>query len=53
MQELPIIPVYFYVSTSMSKPYVRGYFQNFHDLHPLKDLWIDEEAKAEYLSKSE
>jgi oligopeptide transport system substrate-binding protein len=53
MDELPIIPIYFYLSTSMSKPYVRGYYENFHDLHPLKDIWIDEEAKARYLSKSE
>jgi oligopeptide transport system substrate-binding protein len=53
MDEMPIIPIYFYVSTSMSKPYVRGYYENFHDLHPLKDLWIDEEAKEQYLSKSE
>ncbi|MEX2141735.1 MAG: peptide ABC transporter substrate-binding protein [Pirellulales bacterium] len=53
MDELPIIPTYFYVSTSMSKPYVRGYYQNFHDIHPLKDIWIDEDAKAQYLGKSE
>ncbi len=46
MHELPIIPVYFYVSTSMSKPYVSGYYPNFHEFHPLKYIWIDEEAKA-------
>jgi oligopeptide transport system substrate-binding protein len=46
MHDLPILPVYFYVSTSMSKPYVRGYYANFHEFHPLKYIWIDEEAKA-------
>lgn len=49
MSELPILPLFYYVSTSMSKPYVRGYFSNFHDLHPLKPIWIDQEAKARYL----
>jgi oligopeptide transport system substrate-binding protein len=53
LEELPVLPVYFYVSTSMAKPFLRGYHKNFRDVHPLKDLWIDEEAKAEYLSKSE
>jgi oligopeptide transport system substrate-binding protein len=53
LEELPVLPIYFYVSTSMSKPYLRGYHTNFRDLHPLKDLWIDEEAKTDYLSKSE
>jgi oligopeptide transport system substrate-binding protein len=53
LDEMPVIPVYFYVSTSMAKPYLRGYHKNARDVHPLKDLWIDEEAKAEYLRKSE
>jgi oligopeptide transport system substrate-binding protein len=51
--EMPVIPVYFYVSTSMAKPYLRGYHKNARDVHPLKDLWIDGEAKAQYLRKSE
>jgi oligopeptide transport system substrate-binding protein len=53
LDELPVLPIYFYVSTSMAKPYLRGYYKNFRDVHPLKDLWIDEDAKAEYLSNSE
>ena len=28
MEEVPIIPMYYYVSKSMVKPYVRGYFSN-------------------------
>jgi oligopeptide transport system substrate-binding protein len=48
LEELPVLPIYFYVSTSMAKPYLRGYHTNFRDLHPLKDLWIDEDAKAAY-----
>jgi oligopeptide transport system substrate-binding protein len=48
LDEMPVLPIYFYVSTSMVKPYVRGYYTNFHDVHPLKYLWIDEEAKADY-----
>jgi oligopeptide transport system substrate-binding protein len=43
MRELPIIPIYFYVSTSMSKPYVKGYYHNHQDFHPIKYIWIDDE----------
>jgi ABC-type transport system substrate-binding protein len=29
MREMPIIPMYFYVSTSMSKTNVNGYYPNY------------------------
>jgi oligopeptide transport system substrate-binding protein len=46
MDEMPILPIYFYVSKNMVKPYVRGWYSNLQDVHPLRAIWIDREAKA-------
>ncbi|RIK80155.1 MAG: peptide ABC transporter substrate-binding protein [Planctomycetota bacterium] len=43
MAEMPLIPMYFYVSKSMLKPYVRGFYNNILDHHPLHAIWIDRE----------
>ena len=44
MDELPIIPVYFYVSKNLVKPYVRGFYNNIQDYHPLWAIWIDRDG---------
>ena len=41
MGEMPVIPIYFYVSTNLVKPYVRGFYNNSQDLHPLTDISIE------------
>lgn len=41
MDDMPIIPIYFYVSKNMVKPYVRGWYNNLQDGHPLNTVWID------------
>jgi oligopeptide transport system substrate-binding protein len=41
MDELPLLPVYFYVSKNLVKPYVRGFYNNIQDFHPLWALSID------------
>jgi oligopeptide transport system substrate-binding protein len=41
MDQLPIIPIYYYVSKNLVKPYVRGWYNNLQDLHPLHTIWID------------
>ncbi|MBA3482889.1 MAG: peptide ABC transporter substrate-binding protein, partial [Pirellulales bacterium] len=46
MDELPILPFYFYVSKNMVKPYVRGFYNNFQDSHPVSAIWIDREQKS-------
>ena len=43
--EFPVMPIYFYVVSSMVKPYVKGFHQNPQDIHPLRGIWIDEEAR--------
>ncbi len=43
--ELPVVPLYFYVVSSMVQPYVKGFYQHPQDIHPLRGLWIDKEAR--------
>jgi len=35
MDEIPIIPIYFYVSINMVNPRVHGFAPNRLDMHPL------------------
>ena len=44
MEELPLIPIYFYVCRNMVKPYVRGFYNNLRDDHPVWALSIDRET---------
>lgn len=44
MEEMPIIPIYFYYSRNLVRPYVRGFYNNLQDIHPLHTLWIDRDA---------
>lgn len=39
--EVPIIPIYFYVSTNLVSPRVRGFSANLQDNHPLQLLSIE------------
>jgi oligopeptide transport system substrate-binding protein len=48
MDELPIIPLYYYVSMGMTAPYVKGVFDNMQNLHPLKEVSIDWEEKRRF-----
>ncbi len=41
MDELPIIPVYFYVSKHMIHPSVKARPPNILDRHPFKDVYLD------------
>ncbi len=41
MDEMPIIPIYYYVSRNVVRPRVRGFYNNLQDLHPLSAIWID------------
>jgi oligopeptide transport system substrate-binding protein len=41
MDEMPIIPIYFYVSRNLVKPHVRGWYNTLQDNHQLRAIWID------------
>jgi oligopeptide transport system substrate-binding protein len=53
MDELPIIPIYFYVSRNMVKPHVRGFYNNLQDSHPLHAIWIDKDSDPADLRRNE
>lgn len=54
MEELPILPIYFYVSRNLVRPRLRGFYNNALDQHPLWALWIDDTPGAvnEYMGTS-
>ncbi len=45
IDEMPVIPLYFYVSVNLVKSHVKGFFPSLQDLHPLHLLSIDESEK--------
>lgn len=46
MDQLPILPIYFYVSKNLVKPYVRGFYENLLDTHPIWAIWIDRDGQT-------
>jgi oligopeptide transport system substrate-binding protein len=40
-EDLPILPVYYYVNQGMLRPRVRGWHENVRDHHPFQYVWID------------
>ncbi|WP_404306568.1 peptide ABC transporter substrate-binding protein [Neorhodopirellula lusitana] len=42
IEEMPVIPLYFYVGVNMVKPRVEGFFSSPQDIHPLQLLRLKE-----------
>lgn len=40
LEELPVLPIYFYVTTKLKKPWVGGYESNIMDHHRSKNFYI-------------
>ncbi len=40
MNELPILPIYFYVNIFTLQTYVQGFYENILGMHPLKEVWL-------------
>lgn len=49
LDELPVVPIYFRVTTNLVRPYVKGWYNNLLDTHPLDPIWIDQEEKQQFL----
>lgn len=49
MDELPIIPIYSYVNTHLVRNYVKGFYTNSQDLHPIRDIYIDQAEREAFL----
>jgi ABC-type transport system substrate-binding protein len=46
LDEAAVLPLYFAVTRSMVQPYVKGYYHNVLDIHPLNVIEIDWGVKA-------
>jgi len=51
LEEVPVIPFYYYVTQLMIRPYVKGFHHNIRDTHPLKWISVDLEAKQRMLEE--
>jgi oligopeptide transport system substrate-binding protein len=47
LDELPIIPVYFYTRVALRRPEVKGWYPNILDNHPYKFLYLEESANGQ------
>ncbi|MEK6234750.1 MAG: hypothetical protein N2C14_08560, partial [Planctomycetales bacterium] len=52
MEELPVLPIYYYVSKNMFRSYVKGLHPNIQDVHPIYAVSVDKQEKEAAL-KSE
>ena len=43
LEELPVMPIYFYVRSLLIQPSVRGWHPNILDHHPYKYVYLDSE----------
>jgi oligopeptide transport system substrate-binding protein len=43
MDEMPVIPIYFYVRSTLIDEAVRGWYPNILDYHPYQDVWLEDE----------
>lgn len=44
-EQLPIMPLYYYVNQGFLRPRVKGWHENVRDLHPFQYLYLDGPAK--------
>ncbi len=42
MDELAVVPIYFYVTQEMYREYVKGWYQNLQSIHPTKHVYRDD-----------
>ncbi|MGQ4807244.1 hypothetical protein NKDENANG_00588 [Candidatus Entotheonellaceae bacterium PAL068K] len=42
MDELPVVPIYFYVTQEMYREYIKGWYQNLQSIHPTKHIHRDD-----------
>ncbi len=41
MEAMPRLPLYFYTKSTLIKPYVKGYWPNVANEHPVRFMWVD------------
>ena len=45
MNELPVLPIFNYVSTSLKQRYIKGFYANKLDQHPLRFVKFDQKLR--------
>ncbi len=45
VDEVPIMPIYFYTRVNLRRPEVQGWYSNLLDLHNIKGVYLKQEAK--------
>jgi len=50
LDQMPIIPLYFYASVKLQKPYISGWYDNALDQHQLKYVSIDPNWESEQIA---
>jgi oligopeptide transport system substrate-binding protein len=51
LDELPLIPIYFYTRVGLRRPEVKGYYPNILDNHPYKYIYLEETANRTEASR--
>ena len=46
VDEVPILPIYFYTRTTLRRPEVKGWYNNILDIHNLKGVYLQAEPPA-------
>ncbi|MFQ5504544.1 MAG: peptide ABC transporter substrate-binding protein [Planctomycetota bacterium] len=46
LTDLPVLPIYYYVTKNMVRPWVKGFHDNLQNVHPMKFFSIDAGMKA-------
>ena len=46
LEELPVVPLFYYVTQGIQRPWIKGWNQNIQDVHPFRGVSIDKEMKA-------
>jgi ABC-type oligopeptide transport system substrate-binding subunit len=46
LDAMPVIPVYFYSGIRLKKPWLKGWYENTLDQHPLKFVYIDTDWRS-------
>lgn len=41
LADMPVIPIYFYVSAYLRNPAVHGWYPNLLEYHPYQDVWLE------------
>jgi oligopeptide transport system substrate-binding protein len=41
VEEMPVLPLYYYVNQGMLRPRVKGWHENIRDLHPFQFMYLD------------